>query len=910
MRRGLCSLLVAVVAAAAMLRSASADVQAPISERFANESVSEVPSFQKHVSPLFGRLGCNGRACHGSFQGRGGFRLSLFGYDFKADHESLFEKDHARIDLEKPLESLIIVKPTDENEHEGGQRYERGSWQFHVFRRWIEGGAKLDGEVLKIERLEVTPSDLQFTQAGEKVSLRAVAVWPDGSREDVTPLCRFQSNDEQIAKVDEDGNVTSNAVGDSHVVVFYDNAVVPVPVVRPVSELIADKYPSVPTPTTVDQLVVQKLKKLGIVPSELCTDAEFLRRVSLDLTGTLPSAGEVESFLADSSPDKRSRKVEELLETPAYAAWWTTKLCDYTGNNGRQLNNFGVARGRASQQWYDWIYQRVAANVAYDKIVEGVVLGVSRKSGESYADFCKEMSAIQRGEQGHLFADRESMPYYWARTSIRLPEDKAIAFAYSFMGIRIQCAQCHKHPFDQWSKQDFDQFKQFFTGIQVLNGRPTGEARKEYEELITALGIDPAKMPNNNDQRRIFEQALRDGKTVPFPEVAANNQLRRARQDTAKGGKAARRATPAPVMGRVLGGEMVDLSKLTDLRQPLMEWLRDERNPYLAMAFVNRVWANYFNVGIVEPADDLSLANPPSNKALLDHLTRGFIEHGYDMKWLHREIVNSRTYQLSWVANETNQLDERNFSRAVPRRLPAEVAYDAVQIATASDQKVEALTTKLTGRAISIASAGDDQGRTGIGFALSVFGRSIRESNCDCDRSSESSLLQTVFLQNDQTVLDFIQSRDGWVSQVTKELVGAQAAAGSDSERGGARRRREAEQIVKSIERRLEALRKEGKTDEVARLERQLISARGRLDNLAKGDNAEAAEKPAVKPELTAEQLKTFVSQAYLRTLSRYPTTEEEAIARQYIADADDPATGLRGVLWALVNTKEFIVNH
>ncbi len=293
----LLSFLVALcVAGSAAPSRAEGEVQRPISERFAAADVQETPSFQRHVVNLFGRLGCNGRACHGSFQGRGGFELSLFGYDFKADHAALLAKDRSRIDVEHPEQSLILVKPTNADMHEGGQRYEKDSWQYHVFLRWIQSGAKLAEQPDLLKRLDVTPAEIRFRKKGEQVQLKAIAVWEDGTQEDVTPLCRFQTNDEEVAKINVSGQVTAGEPGDTHVVVSYDNGVQPVPVLQPVSELTEanGKYPQVPTPTKVDQLVVAKLRKLGMVPADLCDDAEFLRRVCLDMTGTLPTPQEVE----------------------------------------------------------------------------------------------------------------------------------------------------------------------------------------------------------------------------------------------------------------------------------------------------------------------------------------------------------------------------------------------------------------------------------------------------------------------------------------------------------------------------------------------------------------------------------------------------------------------------------------
>ena len=871
----------------------SADVQPPVTERFAKEDVQEVPSFQRHVSPLFGRLGCNGRSCHGSFQGRGDFRLSLFGYDFKADHDELLKGEPQRANAEKPLESLILVKPTDADMHEGGQRYKQGGWEYHVFRRWLEGGAKFaEDDVQKLVALELSPAEIVFQSASETVQLKATAVWPDGTREDVTPLCRFQSNSDQVATITADGLVTATEPGDTHVVISYDNAVVAVPVIRPVSDKFGEKYPEVPTPTKIDELVVQKLRKLGVVPSELSSDAEFLRRVSLDLVGTLPTAAEVEAFLADESPNKREAKIDQLLETPAYAAWWTTRLCDYTGNNDQKLNQnqLGGNRGGPTQQWYDWIYQRVEKNVPYDQIVEGIVMGKSRAPGEDYAEFCESMSKLYHPNTEAKFADRPTLPYFWARTGFRTTEERAIGFAYTFLGIRIQCAQCHKHPFDQWAKADFDAFEPFFSRVQLLaNGARDKDTQEQYRKMLEELGVETGQ--RNNDLRRQLVAKLNDGQTIPFPEIAVTEARRGARPN--------RNALPAGTMGRVLGGEEIDLSQFEDNREPLMAWLRSKDNPYFAKAFVNRVWANYFNVGIVQPPDDLSLANPPSNRALLDYLAQGFIEHNFDMKWLHREIVTSRTYQLSWQPNDTNAKDERNFARAVPRRLPAEVAVDAIQAAIASDEKAATMTSDLAGRAINVpgsnarAAQGGNAGNTG--FALQVFGRSIRESNCDCDRSMDASLLQTVYLQNDNAVHTAINGgRDTWIGQISKRGDRGNNAGEPADRIDVARELGRARQ-------RLAAAKKDGNEGQIKRWE-------ARLKEL--NEMADARQKAAAAPEEIALDNVTMIRQAYLRTLSRNPTPEEINRCEQYLASAASPADGARGLLWTLINTKEFIVNH
>ncbi len=861
-------------------------VAKPAAERFAALPQDETPDFRKHVIPLAGRLGCNGRACHGSFQGQGGFMLSLFGYDFDNDLKQLMgEGDSAepRVNTKHPAASLVLQKPTMAIHHDGGERMKPDSWQYNLFLRWIQAGAPgVAKNAPTFVRLDVQPEEILFSHEDETVQLQVHAVWSDGSREDVTCLCRFQTNSSQVAEIDEFGKVTATQPGDTHVVVFYDNGVRPIPVIRPVSDRVGLNYPAVPAPTKVDQLVVQKLRKLGVVPSELCTDGEFLRRLSLDLTGTLPTAAEVEAFLADASPDKRTRKIDELLERPGYAAWWTTRLCDITGNNSDSLVNATPNRVSGSQEWYDWIYKRVAENQPYDELAAGIVLATSRDEGENFREYCENLSAMYNTKAGDKvpgFADRDYLPHFWARRNFRMPEERVIGFAYTFLGIRIQCAQCHKHPFDQWTKQDFDAFQGFFTQVAYGNNR---DASDEYGAMLKDLGIQGNL--RGNDVRRELEKLVAAGKTVPYQELYV--------------GPARRGRNGAANEARLLGADPIDLSKYPDARRPLMEWLRGPSNPYFAKAFVNRAWANYFNIGIVNPPDDLSLANPPSNRALLDHLTAGFIASGYDMKWVHREILNSRTYQLSWQPNDTNRLDETNFSRAVPRRLPAEVAVDALTLATASDRAAENMTHELNNRAIAVPGSGRRGGPGPAGYALTVFGRSIRESNCDCDRSTEASLLQTVYLQNDGDVLNMIGRRGSWLDELGK----SQTRTPVNNNGNSADQRQQLENQVEQLARQLERARRQNNARQATRLQDQMKDLRKQIAEL------QPERQPATAP--VAIDAGQAVTQAYLRTVSRYPTDSEMQTAVAYINESSDKLTGIRDVLWSLINTKEFIVNH
>jgi hypothetical protein len=867
----------------------SDDIARPANERFAAESSAQ-PDFRKHVLPVMGRLGCNGRACHGSFQGRGGFRLSLFGYDFAADHEAMTSGDEPRTNVKDSAASLLLQKPTLQVDHEGEKRMDVGSWQYNILRRWIEASAPgIKPEDPEFEALDIEPREIVSQKPGDGPQLRVLARWTDGSREDVTPLCRFRSNDESIATVDENGKVTVVGKGDTDVVAFYDNGVITVPVMLPVSELVGERYPQVPTPTKIDELVVAKLRKLGIVPSELCTDEEFLRRASLDATGSLPLPDEVTSFLADVSPDKRARKIDELLARPTYAAWWATKLCDVTGDNEQHVGERRFRRQQA-EQWYQWINRRVEQNVPYDKIVEGIVLATGRRRGQSYEEYAAETNAYYRQENPADFAARETMPHYWARRQFNQAKDKAMTFSYAFLGVRLQCAECHKHPFDQWTKQDFEQFSAFFDRVAYGYAPDAKQAAKAMED---ELGLRKLK---DKDAAKL----IAEGKVLPWNEVFlrdANQRGGKERRDKAakkQGRPAGRVITP-----KLLGGEEVLAEQYADPREALMEWMRSDDNPYFAKAWVNRVWASYFNVGIIEPPDDMNLANPPSNEALLTYLTGSFVEHGYDMKWLHREILNSRTYQLSWRDNGTNRLDTRNFSHAVIRRLPAEVAYDAIVQATAATGRLEQARDDLAERAIGVSSSYTGLKRGG-NYVLSLFGKPERATNCDCERSNEPSLLQTIYLRNDQAMLGLLDRGDGWLKQIDP--------AGRRQRRNLEDQRSKMAEALAEQERKLKLAQEEGQSKDLKRLEGQLEKLRRRADQL---ETAIGKEKQRTGDLVAVEKApEDLVVEAYLRTLSRPPKQDEQQVALRYLTESETPAAGMKDLMWALLNTKEFIVNR
>jgi hypothetical protein len=488
----------------------------------------------------------------------------------------------------------------------------------------------------------------------------------------------------------------------------------------------------------------------------------------------------------------------------------------------------------------------------YDQIAAGIILATSRSSPEqSYKDYTLEMDSYFRGDHPADFAEHPTLPYFWERRTTIMPTEKALAFTHTFLGVRLECAQCHKHPFDRWTKRDFEQFSAFFAPI-VYNPRPPSKDAKDAQEVsyqslskeirdqvTRKVEEDPspdAKDPKKSQQieqkalNAEFARRIDAGEPVPWFELWVNNRGLPVKVKHAKNANNA----PSNATPKILGGPEVTLSDYPDSRQPLMDWLRDKSNPYFAKAFVNRVWASYFNRGIVDPPDDMNLANAPCNGELLNYLAQGFIEHRFDMQWLHREILNSDTYQRSWRTNPTNKLDTRNFSHAVVRQLPAELMLDAIDMATASSTRLESFPTAIDDRAIGPGGIGTyTKGKVqkgSDGYFLTIFGRPVRETNCDCERNADPTLLQTLYVRNDPNLLGKMESATSWVAELRK--AGAQID----------------------------------------------------IDHV--------------------------IDQAFLRTVSRPPTDQEMTNARADVAAARAPAEGVRDLLWALINTREFKVNH
>jgi hypothetical protein len=754
--------------------------------------------FEKHVMGVLSRMGCNAGACHGSFQGKGGFYLSLFGYSPEKDHASLTRDALGRrINRADPERSLIILKATGQVVHGGGQRFGTGSEAYRTLLEWVRQGAAWEKGSGDIKRVRVSPEEHTFARPGEGVQLKVIAEYTDGTEADVTALSTFRIQDDYVAEVTPEGAVNSLRPGDTGIIVSYRSNVVASRVLIPSPVGKAFTYPKVPETGYIDREVFAKLRKLNIVPSDLSSDGEFLRRLYIDTIGTLPPPDEVRAFLKDRDPNKRTKKIDELLRHPMHAALWATKFSDITGNNVDEMQAPNNLRNKYSKMWHDWFRQRIEQNMPYDRIVEGVVTATSR-GDQDLKEWAEEaVNLMLQANEGFDtdYPKREHLDLFWARRNFGV-EQMAERTATAFLGVRIECAQCHKHPFDRWSVEDYRAFANLFA--QVTYGSPN-EARKVVD--------DAAKKLNGKIRGR-----------VQISQVYVNYSRPRDLRHP---------DTNASLNPRPLGGEQVDLRQLgkdeKDARELLFKWMVRPDNPYFARSFVNRVWAHYLGVGIVDPVDDFAVANPPSNPRLLDALAEDFIKSGYDIRKLERTILLSRTYQLSATPNESNKFDRQNFSRGYARRMMAEVMVDVLNEALASTENYGRDVPEGI-RAIEIAP-NRIQSPT-LTYVFSIFGRPPRGTTCDCERPSEPALPQTLYMMTDTNLLNKIT--------------------------GG-------------------------------RL-RKLIAAK-------KSDEE-------------------IVEEFFLATLARVPNDGEKQAALETIKANANRQNGLADVVWALINTREFILNH
>ena len=530
------SVLVASVCPAESRQIASAP------QRWKKGGSGGTPHFVRHVVPLFSKLGCNMRNCHGSFQGQNGFRLSLFGFEPHLDRKELLEVDKEsegdgpRINLKDPAKSLFLVKPTSPDEHGGGKRMETGGWQYRILSAWIKAGAPYNAKTTtRLRQLEVRPREAVFTDRKQTVQLRAVAWFDDGTHEDVTALTVFSTNDAGIAKVTPGGQVSVSRTGGTAIIARYAGGVTSTQILVPAPND-GKPFPVTFPHNRIDELVTAKLRKLNIRPSDLCSDSDFIRRAYLDVIGMLPTAQETLKFLADRAPDKRTRLIDRLLDRPEYAMYWGMKFSDWTGNS-KYINNKAIL---SNWMWQQWIEDKLKRNVAYDEIVYGHVCATSLE-GRPRKDFLKEAKSILHKASGRYnydddgtYARRRTNELFWTNVERRNPDTMVLQTANSFLGLRLECAQCHNHPFDRWTQKDFQQFKSFFMTVRYCDPA-TG---KEKRGGGRGYGVESLEPGVGRRYVRVVQKTppkLLGGPVVPYAEGGPRPAHRTLEMDACSG---------------------------------------------------------------------------------------------------------------------------------------------------------------------------------------------------------------------------------------------------------------------------------------------------------------------------------------------------------------------------------------
>lgn len=791
---------------------------------------------------LFGRLGCNSGSCHGSFQGKGGFRLSLFGYDPEKDHLTLTRDVLSRrLNPVDPDRSLLLLKATGQVEHGGGRRFDVDSWAYRAFRDWIAAGAPWRKGSGEVAGLRITPEEYAFTRPGETGQLRVEARYADGSAEDITRLCDFRVNDDAVAEVSSTGSVKALRQGDTAVVVSYRGNVLPVRVLVPLPAQPGAVYPKVPEVNFVDREVFAKLRRLNVVPSDLAEDAEYLRRLTVDTIGTLPTPEEVRAFLADRDPQKRAKKVDELLTHPLHAALWATKFSDITGNNTDALENPQPTKARRSQMWHDWFRKRLADNVPYDEIVRGVLTATTRDGAAPEEWIEKQKTQDAELEKGFVagYATKPTLDLFWRRQQNVPPEQWGEKVAAAFLGIRLECAQCHKHPFDRWTQVDYRAHANLF-GLVAVGTSPEAKKVIEAENAERKKAVEKDKKKQQNPVREVFVGSGGKNGGLTHPDTG-------------------RLLTP-----KALGGPELKAEKGQDPRALLFAWLKAPENPFFARSFVNRVWGHYLGVGLVDPVDNFSLANPPSNPRLLDLLAQDFIDHRFDIRHIERTILLSRTYQLASATNATNKLDRTNYSHGLVRPMMAEVVVDVLNAALGVSENFGP-DAPAGSRAIEIGATRLQN--ASVNYAFRIFGRPPRTTACDCERALEPALPQTLYRMTDPTVQSKLQTSG-----------------------------------------RLQALLKANKSDAEI-FEELFLATLSRFPTEKEKQHFEryrASRKdvvPAVLPAAPAAPVaeKGKPAKGKVKEPERKPEPAAKGSARQAM---------FTDVLWALINTREFLLNH
>lgn len=634
-------------------------------------------NFERDIVPLLSRFGCNASGCHAKAEGQNGFKLSVFGFEPLADWVALTREARGRrVVPTLPATSLLLTKACGDVPHGGGVRIRRGSGDYRILFDWISQGSPY-GEATdpRVVSIDVTPGERQVDMKTQH-QLRVVATFSDGRTADVTGHTKFQSNNEGMALVDEFGLVTiGEAIGEAAVMANYMGAVGVFRAMIPSDQRIVD-YPKFPETNFIDRLVHQKLRKLHILPSGGTDDATFLRRASLDVIGRLPTSEESRRFLTDKSDDKRAKLVSSLLLRPEYADFWSLKWSDLLRVDRLKLGH------ETAYQYYRWIRESFAKNTPIDVFVRRLLTASGPVRENPQAVFYK---------------------------AIGKPGDRGAVISQVFLGMRIECAQCHHHPYDRWSQTDYWGMQAFFTQVGFKRG-PLGER-------IHASGDPQTKHPRTGNA--VFAHALE----TSMPE-----------------------ANPAG-----------------DRRRILAEWMTRSDNRFFARSICNRTWAHFLGRGLVEPVDDVRLTNPPSNPALLDALAEHLVESRYDLHTLIKTITASRTYQRTTESIVSNQKDEQNYSRFLMKRVDAEVLMDAISDTTGVSEKFPG--TPAGYRAVQLWDSQVPH------YLLKLFGRPYRVTACACERAVEPTVGQVLHVMNSPGIHKKIAHAGGRIAKLIRETT-------------------------------------------------------------------------------------------------------------------------------------------
>jgi hypothetical protein len=640
---------------------------------------TETPvGFSREIVPLLTRAGCNSGACHGASLGRGGFRLSLFGFDPLFDHNEIVRSAKGRrVVLSDPERSIVLLKPSLTMEHGGGERFRPRSREYNLLKRWLEDGAPGPERTdAKVTSIDVWPAK-RLMVPGEQQQIIVRATWSDGRTEDVTNYALFDALNDAVATVTPGGLITSKGRGESHIMIRYEGQATVVQVTLPYAKL--DRFPEYRAVNYIDEKLSAKWKDLGLTPSPLSSDEEFLRRLYLDAIGTLPTPQEVRAFLSDKSAAKRTKAIDKVLDRPEFVDFWALKWGDLLRINRDLLQDKGM------WSFHNWVRGSLRDKVAMDEMVRTIITA--------------EGSAFTDGPANFYMTSR--VPADWSETAVQL-----------FMGVRIQCARCHHHPFEKWSQDDYYGMTAFFVRVGTKTSQEFGIFGRE---------------------------------TVIFLRTSGEQTHPR------KGGV----VKPHPLDGP-------EMDDAFDRRRKLAEWLTSKDNAFFARNLANRFWAYTMGRGLVEPIDDMRATNPPSNPELLDALAADLVKNKYDLKAFLKTIFHSRAYQLSADGTDGNEADKSNryHTRYTRKRLTAEQLADALDYATGTREKYVGL--PLGTRAIQLP---DTKVRS---YLMDIFGRPARQITCECERTAQPNIAQALHLLNSDFLNRKIEAPTGRVETLLK----------------------------------------------------------------------------------------------------------------------------------------------